>query len=762
MLMTQPPDHQKSIRPLRNRQSPPRFLFLFSALVWSLTMIGMGIWHYSSTRAAFIKTAETAARYSIQKDITYRQWATNHGGVYVPVTEQTPPNPYLSHLPERDILTPSGRALTLVNPAYMTRQVHEIANATFGSKGKITSLKPLRPQNAPDAWEEQVLKSFAAGVQETTTFAHIDKTLYLRLMQPFITVEGCLKCHAHQGYKVGDVRGGISVAIPWEPYQKALVSTFSGLALVYSSTWLAGLVFIGLHRRKINEFLLLRQEIEQKEAQSLRHFQEIFNGVNDAIFLHDLESGKILDVNACTEREYGYSKQEIKQLSIKDISADVQPYTALEAASWMAKARQGECPTFEWRARHKDGHLFWVEVSMRKAHLLNQPVLLASVRNTDERKYAEQQAHLYMQRLSKLAAQIPGMIYQYRLNADGSACIPYASHGINYLFGVDPESVFADASSIFTKVHPQDLDTFVASIQESARELSVWHHQFRVRLAAGDFLWAEAIATPERLADGGTLWHGYAYNISDRKIAEELLSKQQHELQQRNTELERFNYTVSHDLKTPLVTIETFLGFLSEDLVSRDQIAIDKDIAHIRGATRQMALLLDSLLHLARISHNDMPRQTCSFQSIVKQALAQVAGPLTARAVRVDLADTDASVYGHPAQLIEIWQNLIENAVKYMGDQPQPQIDIGFTVADPDVIFFVRDNGIGIESGFIDKVFGLFNQLDKNAPGSGLGLALVKQIVEQNNGRIWLESAGANQGCCFFFTLPVPVAGDGE
>ncbi|MFO7812936.1 MAG: DUF3365 domain-containing protein [Pelovirga sp.] len=624
-------DKSNTTHPSLNRHSPPRFLFLLSALIWTLAIVGMAYWHYHSTRAAITENARTAARYSIHKDITYRHWATNHGGVYVPMTEQTPASPYLAHLAERDLVTPSGRRLTLVNPAYMTRQVHEIANTTFGSKGKITSLDPLRPANTPDPWEREALEAFDRGIRERSSFTQDDNEHYLRLMQPFITEEGCLKCHAHQGYKVGDIRGGISVSIPWAPYQQALVSTFSRFTLGYSGIWLVGLMFIGIHRRKFSDFLLLRLHLEEKQTESLRHFQEIFDGVNDAIFLHDLDSGAILDVNACSKREYGYSKEEMKQLSLTDISADEEPFTAQAATEWMAKARRGESPTFEWRARHKDGHLFWVEVNMRKADLPDHQVLLASVRNIEERKAAKEQ-----------------------------------------------------------------------------------------------------------------------------------LDQQQQELKKRNAELERFNYTVSHDLKTPLVTIETFLGFLNEDLHKLDQSAINNDVHHIRTATKQMGQLLDSLLRLAHISHHAPVVEPCSFKKLIKKALILTAPAIDQRAISINICTNDTLIYVEPPRLIELWQNLIDNAVKYMGDQDQPCIELGFTAGGPETIFFVRDNGMGIAPEYADTVFGLFNQLDKNAPGNGLGLTLVKNIVEQHHGRIWFESAGVGTGCCFYFTLPTasPAAGN--
>ncbi len=168
---------------------------------------------------AMLDLARQNARSSFEKDLVYRRWAAGHGGVYVPVTDETPPNPYLSHIEKRDVITQFGDKLTLVNPAYMTRQVHELGQKQYGLKGHITSLNPIRPENAPDPWEAKILKTFENVPEEVTSLEIIDGERYMRLMRPMVTEKGCLKCHASQGYKVGDIRGGISVSVPMKQLQ---------------------------------------------------------------------------------------------------------------------------------------------------------------------------------------------------------------------------------------------------------------------------------------------------------------------------------------------------------------------------------------------------------------------------------------------------------------------------------------------------------------------------------------------------------------
>ena len=147
------------------------------------------------------------ARANFNKDQALRFWATTHGGVYAPITGQTPPNPYLSHVKERDIKTPDGKALTLMNSAYMLRQTMENYESLYGVRGHITSLKHFREETAPDEWEKSALQGFESGAKEIFEFTEIDGKSYFRYMSPMIAKEGCLKCHGHQGYKMGDVRG---------------------------------------------------------------------------------------------------------------------------------------------------------------------------------------------------------------------------------------------------------------------------------------------------------------------------------------------------------------------------------------------------------------------------------------------------------------------------------------------------------------------------------------------------------------------------
>jgi signal transduction histidine kinase len=226
------------------------------------------------------------------------------------------------------------------------------------------------------------------------------------------------------------------------------------------------------------------------------------------------------------------------------------------------------------------------------------------------------------------------------------------------------------------------------------------------------------------------------------------------ELQAKNADMERFLYTASHDLKSPVVTVRTFLGYLEKDLASADAGRIEKDMNFMRVAADKMAQLLDEMVDFARIGHTVVPPERVELKNLIEEVLGIVAGRITERGVTVTLGDLDVTLHGDRSRLAELWQNLLDNAVKFMGNQSEPCVEMGVERRTGEVVFYVRDNGIGIDPRYHAKVFGLFEKLDPKAEGTGLGLALVRRIVELYQGRIWPESAGLAQGTCFYFTLP--------
>jgi signal transduction histidine kinase len=210
---------------------------------------------------------------SFEKDVAYRRWNSNLGGIYSWITETLLPNPYLS-VEERDLELNDGRKLTLVNPAYMTRLVHEIQNQSSGVRGHITSLKPLRPQNKPDGWEIKALRSFEDGEEEFHSYETIEGKGYYRFMKPLLVEESCLKCHAIQGYKVNEIRGGISVAVPVKRFHTIRDNDLSNCLSMHSFFLVASFAGISAAYYSFRKRLVQKHEMERQLVEANSKLQE--------------------------------------------------------------------------------------------------------------------------------------------------------------------------------------------------------------------------------------------------------------------------------------------------------------------------------------------------------------------------------------------------------------------------------------------------------------------------------------------------------
>jgi hypothetical protein len=236
-----------------------------------------------------------AGRAFFKQILVARRWNAIHGGVYVKVTKITQPNPYLD-IPERDITSVSGKQFTMINPAYMTRQMSELAEDFGEFKYHITSLKYINPANKPDKWEKKALAEFETGASESYTFTTFNNERFFRYMGPLYVGEACLRCHHEQGYSTGDVRGGISVNIPVQMSDIAhatklrrTILTYSGIGLVTllfiaSITWtFSRMIVRGINNEVEKNKLIASIELAGAAAHELRQPMTILMGFSELI-----------------------------------------------------------------------------------------------------------------------------------------------------------------------------------------------------------------------------------------------------------------------------------------------------------------------------------------------------------------------------------------------------------------------------------------------------------------------------------------------
>ena len=381
------------------------------AAFWTIIVIASLAWNITLHKQRTIKIALIEAKTVFDKDLIYYRWATGHHGVFVPVSDKTQPNPYLEDIPDYKVTTTSGKHLTLVNPEYMIRQVYEMQTAQYGPYGHITSLDPIRPENAADPWETAALEAFEDGESEVSSIEEIDGEKYLRLMRPMITEAGCLQCHAPQGYELGDIRGGISVSIPMAPLLAISKQDIFTFCLAHGALWLLGLlgIFLGVQRLTISI-----REREQAETRVRSIIENMFDGL---ITLDD--QGCVESCNSATCRMFAYSPSEmlgkhisslVRSQAETDSTVPGQPFP-----SDIMKAL--EAPR-ELLGEKKDGTSFALEISLSEMHLGAKRLHIAMVRDITERNMAkdallESQARIIKQeKLVSLGTMVAGIAHE--------------------------------------------------------------------------------------------------------------------------------------------------------------------------------------------------------------------------------------------------------------------------------------------------------------------------------------------------------------
>lgn len=291
---------------------------VLAVIIWTVFIAAMIIQSVGNERQQTRELVWKEADSIYSKDQAFRQWGISHGGVYVNPDDRTPPNPYLSHVPDRDIMTTKGKKLTLMNPAYMMRQMMAEYSEAFGVRTRITSLKIVNPVNEPDDWEAKALIAFAEGQKEFSEFVDINGEPFFRLMRPMITKEACLKCHGYQGYEVGDVRGGVDVSVPMRPYLNTESKAVFNLYVSHGIIWIMGLGFIGYISKKSRQHIIDRKHYEDNLREERDFSDHAINSLPGIFYIYERYK-KLLRWNDNALRVTGYTSDEIKRMKLLDL-----------------------------------------------------------------------------------------------------------------------------------------------------------------------------------------------------------------------------------------------------------------------------------------------------------------------------------------------------------------------------------------------------------------------------------------------------------
>ncbi len=506
-----------------------------------------------------------------------------------------------------------------------------------------------------------------------------------------------------------------------------------------------------------NLFTELQYELaERKKAEvalrsSEERFQKIFRSSPVIITIRDLD-GHYISVNDTFTKDLGYTFDEIAGKTVDEMGYIVSQKEWGQAQENLA--RNGSFADLVVEVRRKDGEHVFRLMNSEITTLDGEPRVLTTSMDITERKKSEEALKASEEKFSKAFHALSSAAFIQRardhqyLEVNEAFCS---------LTGYDREEVLNSTVmklSIFPG--PGIMEIVEKSLLGSGRLQS---HEFTF-MKKGGKTGTGLLSVDQITVNREPCYLVLIQDITQQKLAALERDRLIQELSAKNAELERFTYTVSHDLKSPLVTIRGFTGYLEQDMQSGDIERLKSDVKRISGAAEKMQRLLDELLELSRIGRLVNPPEEIPFEEIAREAASLVEGQLKKGRVNLQIAGDLPIVYGDRVRLVEVVQNLLDNAIKFMGEQPQPLIEIGaISLPGQGPIFFVKDNGIGIPPAYQERVFRLFDKLDPASEGTGVGLALVKRIVEVHGGKVWLESEGTGKGTTFLFTLPRREAG---
>jgi len=493
---------------------------------------------------------------------------------------------------------------------------------------------------------------------------------------------------------------------------------------------------------------------QQALQESEERYREFFATSRDSVFITTPE-GKWVDFNDASLEMFGYpTRDELMALPVPQLYAD-----PLERDEFLAViAKEGFVKEHPIRLRRKNGIVIDTLITAVPIRDHNNTIraFMGTIRDVTFQKAAEKALRESEDMFRHISGLITDFAYSCRKSPGGTFRIDWLTGAVEAITGYTPAEIHA-LTCWRPLVIEEDIPIFDREVigllpGESSRA------EIRIRRRDGKVVWLASFAECMIDREDPTFYrlYGGCRDISARKEADQRQKDLISELEQKNAELERFTYTVSHDLKSPLITIRGFAGLLEEDVERGDLTRTREDISRIIAAADKMQQLLADVLELSRIGRIVAPPEETSFGLITKEAVDLLSGPLAERGVRVEIEpDLPVVRVDHP-RIREVMANLIENSVKYMGDQPDPVIRIGVDRSGKEPVFFVQDNGIGIDPKYLERIFNIFEKLDPSAPGTGVGLAIVKRIIEVHGGRIWAESEGAGKGTTICFTLPGP------
>ncbi|EKD27275.1 MAG: hypothetical protein ACD_79C00773G0002 [uncultured bacterium] len=787
---------------LNSKFSTKNLFFFVIIFIWIFVNSLSLFWNINQARNSSRDLAIAEARSSFNKDLVYRRWAASHGGVYVPPTEKTPPNPYLAHLPDRDLTTTSGKNLTLINPAYMSRQVLAMGKEQYGTQGHITSLNPIRPENKADEWETKCLKVFQSGTNEIFSIEEMNGKPYLRYMHPLLTEKPCLKCHARQGYKEGEIRGGISVSVPYDVFLKTFHKQKKYLIFWHLIIGIIGLFSVLLWRAK-----------QFKYEQAIIEKERIYRVVADNTYGWEYwltPDNKFNYLSPSCEKISGYKRDDF--ISNPNLMTDIiHPDDKKIFNNHLCNIKDKQSEEIEFRIIHRDGHIVWLRhyclpiydeknifIGLRGTNVdisdlkRNEEWMQTRIRLRDDSlKYnIDDFMTKALDEAEKLTASTIGFFHflepdqktlslqTWSTNTLKNMC---KSTGKGSHYSVDLAGVWVDCIKERKAVihndysglsHKKGLPEGHAKI---IRELVVpiFHDNLIVAIIG---VGNKTTDYDEKDVNNLTDFSNMVWDIVNYKKREEEKLKLEEQLRQfqKMETIGTLAGGIAHDFNNILSAI---LGYseLAYGKLSQADNSIKENIREVMKAGERAKGLIQQILAFSRKS--DLEFMPVKLDIVVKEAVKLLRATIPVSIEISENIDTNTgTVLADQVQVHQIIMNICTNA--YQAMRPNKgrmginlcNVEIGLEDTKTESFILtpgkyvklqITDTGCGMDKKTIERIFDPYFTTKPKGEGTGLGLSVVHGIVKSYGGHISVYSE-PGKGSAFNIYLPLYLGHEKE
>ncbi len=738
----------------KSPRSHLRSITIFFNVCWLLLLTGLCVWSVNVEKNEVIELAAKEAMASFNKDILFRRWNASHGGVYVPVTDETQPNPYLKNIEERDIITPSGKKLTLMNPAYMTRQVHELARNHAGILGHLTSLNPIRPENKADIWEEKALKKFELGIEQLTSIEEMNGQLYLRFMKRLVTEKKCLKCHAAQGYKEGDVRGGISASVPLTSYFKISSVHIRTTVFVYSLIWLFGLLLLNVGAVFFDKQLKLKEKVEESLRASEEHFEMAEKGSANGLW----------DWPNVNEEKIWWSEQWYRLLGYHpgELEASYASARLLLHPEDYVKVKEGIKAHFDQqipfdqqcRLRTKSGEYKWFRAKGQSSRdESGKPVRMSG----------------FLEDISLLKVNEARYKTMIESSTDGFWVVDVKGKLLDvnttycYLTGYNRKELLQmSITDLEVKENLKETEKHMGNI------ITTGHDRFETVHRRKDGSLLDVEISVNFSPEGGGVFFVFLRDLTERNqtTVERTMMNLQLQQAQKMEAIGTLAGGIAHDFNNILGSILGYAGMAREDSISGSTVA--KDLDNVIKSGHRARDLVRQILAFSRQEEAEY----IVFQpaNVIGDALKLIRATMPATIeIEEHIDPLTRVISADPTQLHQILMNLCTNAFHameekggkmsiYLHNRDDVSGDFVNThglTGDRYVELKVCDSGPGISSDVAERIFEPYFTTKEPGKGTGMGLSIIHGLIKKSGGTITVDTT---PGIGTEFQVLIPAA----